>query len=44
MNEDVLKSAIEAMLMVSDEPVSLSRLVTLIEKQLGEQVAREKII
>ncbi len=43
MNEDVLKSAIEAMLMVSDEPVSLSRLVTLIEKQLGEQVAREKI-
>jgi len=43
MNQETLKSAIEAMLMVADEPVSVIRLAALLEKQLSEAVPRDKI-
>ena len=43
MNQETLKSAIEAMLMVADEPVSVGRLLALLEKQLSEAVPRDKV-
>jgi segregation and condensation protein B len=43
MNQETLKSAIEAMLMVADEPVSVGRLTALLEKQLSEAVPRDKV-
>ena len=43
MNQETLKSAIEAMLMVADEPVSVGRLIALLEKQLSEAVPRDKV-
>lgn len=43
MNQETLKSAIEAMLMVADEPVPVGRLAALLEKQLSEAVPRDKV-